>query len=216
MKGLSNDDLDGLAAAGRVERVTRREAIALDGPMLTVVLDGYFRVFRNAAFVRDVTLGLAARGDILAPGAASGDRSAESGAEALSAAHVVFVARDAFERFAGENPAIYLKMAQSLGLRLSRIQKRLEQYSRAGVEARVAAILLELADDFGTPAPGGVRLDLPLSQEDLARLAGTTRESCSSTVAAFAREGLVRGGRLKGLLILDRRGLAAMAGDPVH
>ena len=51
--------------------------------------------------------------------------------------------------------------------------------------------------------PGGVRLDVPLSQENLARLAGTTRETCSSTVADFARRGLVRGGRLRGLWSSD-------------
>ena len=216
MKGLLDDDLERLTAAGRVERIGRRQSIALDGPMLTVVLGGYFRVFRNAAFIRDVTLGLAARGDVLAPGAASGDRSAESGAEALSPAHVVFVARDAFERLAGDDPEIYFRVAQSLGRRLSRVQKRLEEYSRSGVDARVAAILLELAADFGKSEAAGVRLDLPISQEDLARLAGTTRESCSSTVASFARDGLVRGRRLKGLLLLDSRALEVIAGDPVH
>jgi len=98
-----------------------------------------------------------------------------------------------------------------LGRRVSRVQKHLEELSRFGVEARVAGSLIDLASDFGIPVQAGIKLDLPLSQEDLANLAGTTRESCSSAVAEFARRGFVKGSRLKGLVIIDRDGLAAVA-----
>jgi CRP-like cAMP-binding protein len=209
--GLGSDDIERLAADGRVEHVVRRHVVPLDGPTPLIVIGGYFRIFRNAAFVRDVTLGLAARGDVLAPGAAFGDRSAETGAEALSEGHVLFLSGEAWQRRALADPNLYLKMAASIGRRLARLQKRLEQLSRAGVESRVATSLVELADDFGTPVPGGVRLDLPISQEDLARLAGTTRETCSSTVASFARRGLVKGGRLRGMVVVERAMLLELA-----
>ena len=87
----------------------------------------------------------------------------------------------------------------------------MEEQTRSGVEARVAAALAELAGAFGTAVDGGIRLDLPLSQEDLARLAGTTRENCSAIVAAFARAGVVRGGRLRGLVVLDPSALRRAA-----
>ncbi|MGP6157975.1 MAG: Crp/Fnr family transcriptional regulator [Vulcanimicrobiaceae bacterium] len=208
---LGSDDIERLAAEGRVEHVRRRHVVPLDGPTPVIVVGGYFRIFRNAAFVRDVTLGLAARGDVLAPGAAFGDRSAETGAEALSEGHVLFVSAEVWQRYALTESGLSLKMAASVGRRLARLQKRLEQLSRAGVESRVATSLIELVDDFGTAVPGGVRLDLPLSQEDLARLAGTTRETCSSSVASFARRGLVRGGRLRGLVVVDRAALLTLA-----
>ncbi|MFY9781429.1 MAG: Crp/Fnr family transcriptional regulator [Candidatus Baltobacteraceae bacterium] len=209
--GLGADDIERLAGDGRLEHVVRRHVVPLDGAAPVVVVGGYFRIFRSAAFVRDVTLGLAARGDVLAPGAAFGDRSAETGAEALSEGSVLFLPAEAWQRRALAEPDLHLKMAASTGRRLVRLQQRLEKLSRAGVESRVAASLVELADDFGTPAAGGVRLDLPLSQEDLARLAGTTRETCSSTVASFARRGLVQGGRLRGMVVADRAALLQLA-----
>ena len=211
VQGLTSDDIDRLAADGRVERIARRAIVPLDGPTVTIVIDGWFRVFRNAAFVRDVTLFLAAAGDVLAPSSLFGERSAESGAEALADAHVLLLAPEAFVRHAESDPELYMRMAVVLGRRVSRVQKRLEELSRFGVEARVAGSLIDLASDFGTPLQAGIKLDLPLSQEDLANLAGTTRESCSSAVAEFARRGFVKGARLKGLVILDREGLAAVA-----
>jgi CRP-like cAMP-binding protein len=209
--GLGSDDLDRLAAHGRVEAVPRHGVVPLDGPTLTIVVGGYFRIFRNAAFVRDVTLGLASRGDVLAPGAAFGERSAETGAQALADGHVLLLSAEAWALCAQLQPELNVKMAASIGKRIARLQKKLEELSRAGVEGRVAASIVELADDFGEPVPAGIRLDVPISQENLARLAGTTRETCSSTVADFARRGLVRGGRIRGMVVLDRAGLAALA-----
>jgi CRP/FNR family transcriptional regulator len=208
---LRSDDIDRLSEAGRVEAVARRRIVPLDVPVVVVVMDGYFRVFRNSAFAKDVTLGLASAGDVLAPGVAFGDASAETGAEALSDGHVLMLAREAWEEVASAEPRLYLQAAGSIGRRLVRLQKRAEQFSRATAEARVAALLIELADDYGTPAASGVKLDLTLSQEDLARLAGTTRETASGAIASFARMGFVKGGRLKGMLVLDLEALRALA-----
>jgi len=212
MPVLSDDQIERCAIVGRVEGVARRAIVPLDGATAAIVVDGWFRVFRNAAFVRDVTLFLARRGDVLAPGALFGQRAGESGAEAIAASSVVLIASDAFERIAGEDPALYLALARNVAHRTGHVQAKLERQSRAPAESRVAAALLEICVDFGTPvAAGGARIDLPLSQEDLARLAGTTRETASTAVASFGRRGLVRGSRLKGMVLADPAGLGAIA-----
>jgi CRP-like cAMP-binding protein len=209
---LTPEELAALAGEGRAARVARRAIVPLDVPTVTVVTDGWFRVFRNAAFVRDVTLVLAGPGEVLAPGSLFGDRSAESGAEAITEGGVLILAPEALARRSETDPGLYARIARGLVRRTLRVERKLEAFSRASVEARVAAALLELAEEGGSTLPGGaVRLDLPLSQEHLAGLAGTTRESCSSAVAAFARAGLVRGARLRGLVLLDPGGLAELA-----
>jgi CRP/FNR family cyclic AMP-dependent transcriptional regulator len=207
---LTDDQIARLAAEGRVERIARGAILPLDSPAVAIVAGAWFRVFRRAAFIRDVTLFLAQTGDVLAPGAVFGERSAESGAQAIADAQMLFVPREVFERRADGDPALYIKVAANVGRRISRLQMKLEAFSRAGVEVRVAGALLELADDFGVPVPTGTKIDLPLSQRDLAHLAGTSRESCSQAVASFARGGLVVGGRLKGLVIADRPALEAL------
>lgn len=210
VSGLTNEQISRLAREGRVEQVARGAIVPLDGAMVMIVTGAWFRVFRRAAFVRDVTLFLAKTGDILAPGALFGERSAESGAQAIADAGLLMVAPEAFERHAVADPSMYVKLAANVGRRVSRLQTKIEALSRAGVEARVAGALLEIAEDFGVSVAGGTKLDLPLSQEDLAHLAGTSRESCSQAVATFARGGIVLGGRLKGLVIADRPALEAL------
>ncbi len=210
MPGLTDDQIARLTAAGRVVPVARGATVPLDEPQVTIVAGAWFRVFRRAAFVRDVTLFLAKTGDVLAPGSLFGERSAESGAQAIADAALLLVPREAFERHAAADPTLYVTVAANVGRRIGRLQNKFEAFSRSGVEARIAGALLELADDFGLPVQAGTKIDLPLSQEDLAHLAGTSRESCSQAVAAFARAGFVVGGRLKGLVIADRGALEAL------
>ena len=59
------------------------------------------------------------------------------------------------------------------------------------VPARVEARLMELADRFGRPVSRGVELTLSLTQEDLAALAGTSRESANRALRALERAGRV-------------------------
>ena len=212
MSTLAPDALGRLAAAGRIERAARRTVVPLESPAITFVYEGVFRVFRNAAFVRDVTLALAGPGEPLAPGALFGERSAESGAEALTDGALVAISAESFAHEAAADPGLYGAVARALARRTLRVQQKVEAQSRGTVEARIAAALLEIAAQAGVPGAGGtIRLALPVSQADLASLAGTTRESASSAVAAFARQGLVRGGRLNGLVLLDPAALAELA-----
>jgi CRP-like cAMP-binding protein len=153
-------------------------------------------LFCRAAYVRDVTLFLAKTGDLLAPGAVFGERFAESGEQAIADAALLLEPREA-------DPTLYVRLAANVGRRIARLQTKLEALSRAGVEARIARAPLEIADDFGVPVAAGTKLELPLSQEERAHLAGTSRESCSQAVAAFARAGFVIVGRLRGLVIAD-------------
>ena len=51
--------------------------------------------------------------------------------------------------------------------------------------------LAELARDFGIPEKRRVRVDLRLTQSDLAQLVGSTRETTSTVFNEFRRQGLV-------------------------
>jgi CRP/FNR family transcriptional regulator, cyclic AMP receptor protein len=56
---------------------------------------------------------------------------------------------------------------------------------------RVLARLEDLAARFGRPVPGGRRIDLPLTQEHLAALTGSTRESVNRALADLAAAGRI-------------------------
>lgn len=212
MNGFSGEQIDRIAVAGRTERLARGGRIVFDGGAAVVVVEGWLRVFRDAAFVRDVTLALAGRGDLLAGGALFEERAAESGAVALGPAVCAWIGAAAFAELAAGDPGLLLAAARNLARRTAAVGAKLERMSRAPAEARVAATLCELAAEAGRPLPGGaIGLGLPLSQSDLAELAGTTRETASTTLAGFVRRGVIGGTRLADLTILDPAALEAAA-----
>jgi CRP/FNR family cyclic AMP-dependent transcriptional regulator len=59
------------------------------------------------------------------------------------------------------------------------------------VAQRIEERLLDLAERFGRPVAGGLLVALPLTQEDLAALAGTSRESANRALRLLGREGRV-------------------------
>jgi CRP-like cAMP-binding protein len=83
-------------------------------------------------------------------------------------------------------------------------ENRLEQMAYSTISARLAALLLELAESD----PDGV---VRATHQELADMLGTWRETISKTLQEFRRLGLVSSGRRQ-LTILDKEGLELEAG----
>lgn len=60
------------------------------------------------------------------------------------------------------------------------------------VRMRVARRLEDLAERFGRPVEGGRLILLPLTQDEVAALAGTTRESANRAVRRLVADGSIR------------------------
>jgi CRP-like cAMP-binding protein len=60
------------------------------------------------------------------------------------------------------------------------------------VRERLRSRLTDLAQRFGAPVPGGVRIGIRLSQEELAELTGSARESVNRALRSMQRDGQVR------------------------
>ncbi len=58
--------------------------------------------------------------------------------------------------------------------------------------SRLARKLLELAQGNGRVVADGVRIDMALTQSDLASLIGATRESTNKALGHFKRSGIIR------------------------
>jgi CRP/FNR family transcriptional regulator, cyclic AMP receptor protein len=94
--------------------------------------------------------------------------------------------------------------------RLRILMTAIESYSTQSLAQRLAARLLMLAEGHGMPTPAGVVIDLPLSQETLARLIGSTRQRIAQVLKDWECEGVIR--RRDGCTVLtDEARLEAVA-----
>jgi CRP/FNR family transcriptional regulator, cyclic AMP receptor protein len=99
-------------------------------------------------------------------------------------------------RHMARDQTVSIWLAQSLTRKVGDLQVRLAATLALGVRERTFALLLILAERWGYRSSRGTVLDLPLSQELLAALAGTSRESVNRALRDLRASGVVlRSGR---------------------
>jgi CRP/FNR family transcriptional regulator len=100
-------------------------------------------------------------------------------------------------------------MLASLAAELRRLTTHVEELHFLDITGRLAARLVRLANEGGTPVGGGaIRLRANLTQADLAAMVGCTRQSVNKLLGQFADGGLLRQDR-DGIVVIDIDGLVA-------
>lgn len=96
---------------------------------------------------------------------------------ALVDSSVLLVEGSLLARTAERDPVTAIWLAECSHRRLAAAERRLAVTLGLPVAHRVMALFLDLAATHGRPVRAGTRIDLPLTQDVLAAMAGATRES---------------------------------------
>jgi CRP-like cAMP-binding protein len=107
-------------------------------------------------------------------------------------------------------PSFAAVAMQTIGGRLQEAHLRIREMSTEVVERRVGHTVLRLAQQSGRREADGIRIDFPISKQDIAEMAGTTLHTVSRILSAWEEAGLVDPGRQK-LLIKDPHRLLLIA-----
>jgi len=115
---------------------------------------------------------------------------------------VLAVPGPAFLAFIEATPAAGTHLLRMLSSRLRDADvKRLEFLSQDTV-GRVCARLVELTERFGAPGPAGTRIDVPITQEELAGWTGSSREAVVKALRTLRELGWIATAR-SGITVLD-------------
>jgi CRP-like cAMP-binding protein len=97
-----------------------------------------------------------------------------------------------------------------VGGRLQEAQTRMAEMSTEQVERRIAHALLRLANQAGRKVEGGVKIDFPISRQDIAEMTGTTLHTVSRTLSLWEQQGMVESAR-QSVVLTDPHRLFALA-----
>jgi CRP/FNR family transcriptional regulator len=100
-------------------------------------------------------------------------------------------------RLLRQHPEISVKLLAALGRRLRETNERLARQSFQTVQSRVAAVLAQLVSTAQSEGAGERDVLVAQTQAELARLAGSSRESASRFLAGLERAGIITQGRGK-------------------
>jgi CRP/FNR family transcriptional regulator, cyclic AMP receptor protein len=184
-----------LGLSGRRTRLAKGSMVSFQQGAqagLHLLLDGRMKTLRFSEEGRVMILDLLDSGDVFGEmSLVAIDGGEATFAEALEEVEIETIPRFAMERALRGRPSLALSIARLMGDRRSRLERRLETYVFWKVPARLAHLLLDLAERFGKPAANGTELDIPLSQQDLGSLIGASREIVSLTLSEFRRRGAI-------------------------
>ncbi|MCS6845901.1 MAG: Crp/Fnr family transcriptional regulator [Caldilineales bacterium] len=125
-------------------------------------------------------------------------------AEAVEDCQICVMSRKDLERLILSKPQIALRVLDITGRRLREAEERLETMAFKGIPARLASLLLRLANESGSNEVVG------FTHQDLAETVGTYRETATQVLNDLKAQGLIEIGR-KRITILNPEGLMAVA-----
>jgi CRP/FNR family cyclic AMP-dependent transcriptional regulator len=194
---LGAEDADAL-----VQRV-RRRSIAKAEPILhagaagddaALVLSGRVKLVAYGAENREVVLAIRGPGELIGEMAAIGGQRRMASAIAVDDVEVGYLKADELRQFLHDHPDAALVLMRMLVRRLTEASRDVVDLATQDSVGRIAKRLLELAADHGTPVEGGaggVRIELSLTQDELASWTGATRETVSRALRLMRRLGWV-------------------------
>jgi CRP/FNR family transcriptional regulator len=167
-----------------------------------VVRQGHARAIREHSDGRSITLANFGPGDIFGELAMFDAERRSATVEAIDELGAIAVLGGDMRRLLREHSEIALKLIVALGRRLRETNERLSRQSFQTVQSRVATVLSQLVDEARAEGAGERDVLLRCTQADVAKLAGSSRESASRFLAVLERAGVVSQGRGK-LIVHD-------------
>jgi CRP/FNR family transcriptional regulator, nitrogen oxide reductase regulator len=162
-----------------------------------ILLHGHLRVAKLTPAGQQVVVRFVAPGEIFGIAKAIGRTTYPATATAVVDSVALVWPSAAWPRLVENNPALGSNALRTVGSRLQEAQTRVVEMSTEQVERRVAHALLRLEKQAGRKVEEGVRIDFPISRQDVAEMTGTTLHTVSRILSAWEEQGWVEGGRQK-------------------
>jgi CRP-like cAMP-binding protein len=200
---LEAHDLERIAQLAVPRRFDAGQVVFREGDQSDtcyVVYAGRVRAVHDHGDGRTITLATFGPGDIFGELALFEDERRSATMEVLEPTSALAVLGPDMRRLMVDHPQIAMRLLIALARRLRETNERLARRSFQTVQSRVASALSELVAQASPPtsqAASELTQDIPIlaTQADVAKLAGSSRESASRFLAVLERAGVISQGR---------------------
>jgi CRP/FNR family transcriptional regulator, cyclic AMP receptor protein len=162
-----------------------------DDERLYVVKRGRVRLYRLTPDGRQLTLDILDKGRVVGRMSWLGQELNDVYAEAVEDSLICSFTPPELQRLIDQFPSVGVNIIRYLSDRLAVSEREREVMAFHSVEQRLAARLLELVDRFGQPTERGTVIDARLTQQELADMIGTSRETLATTVSSLRQRGVL-------------------------
>lgn len=213
-RDLSPEEMGAIAAAAPMKTYSTGELLyspTQPSEVLFILKRGRVRIFRVSAEGRALTTAIISPGTVFGEMTLLGQRMYDNFAEALDEVTVCVMSRDDVRRFLLADARISARITEILGRRVADLEQRLSDSVFKSVPQRIATTLLTLAAETRPRVLGTRGPQISLTHEQIAALAGTSRETTTKVLHEYADRSLIRLARGR-ITVLDPARLKDHAG----
>lgn len=168
------------------------------GDALHIVETGHVRLFLPSEEGEEISIDVVGRKDVFGEMALLDGQPRSASAETLEDTITHRLGREDFRHQLLETPHLAFPLLELLSGRVRNTTGYIESLAFLDLHARLARVLLDLAERDGAQGGEGIQIDFDLSETELAAMVGVSRERVERGMAAFRAQKLValRGKRL--------------------
>jgi CRP/FNR family transcriptional regulator len=192
---LTEDQLGLLARSVGSQAFERDETIFHQGSIggtLYIIVNGQVRIYTTDEAGQELTVRILKAGDFFGELALLDGQPRSASVEAMCKTFTLTLHRASFLHIINICPPIAAALLEAMAARLRNTTVQAGQMAHHSASQRVVRQLLDLTAHYGIAESGEIRIDLHLTQDDLASLSGTTRETVNRVLASLRDQGLIR------------------------
>ena len=101
---------------------------------------------------------------------------------------MVIIRKNKFEELLARQPFLAIKVAKLLGARMREAESIIHEMVCWQAPGRLALMLLKIGERCGIESNRGIKINLPLTHEEIACMVGTSRQTVTSLLNTFKQE----------------------------
>lgn len=191
---LDQETLEKISKSGIIQSYKKNSVILSEedsGSALFVIAEGKVKVSRSSNDEKEVILAILNESDFFGEMSLLDGMARSATVTAIEDSKLFIIQRSEFLELLKKYPDVSIALLTELTKRLRSSSMKIKALSLKDAEGKVATVLLQLADDIGKIRQGIVEIDHLPFQQELANMAGTSRETISRTLHSFAKKGWI-------------------------
>ena len=162
------------------------------GETFFIIISGVVKVTRLSDDGREVILAILGESDFFGEMSLLDGEGRSANIVANEQSEVVTLSRSDFLDCLQKYPKIAIALLEELAVRLRKSDQHIESLSLSDSEQRIGVTLIRLAEELGTIKRGDVNVKNLPYQQDIANMAGTSRETVSRTLKLLETKNLLK------------------------
>jgi CRP/FNR family transcriptional regulator/CRP/FNR family cyclic AMP-dependent transcriptional regulator len=191
---LAEEDIKDLMLAAKRRTFRTGEVIFHrddPGQVLYLINDGKVKICLISPDGQEISLAVLGVGEYFGEFALYDGLPRSADAIAIEKVECYTLQRSDFHNAIMKNPKIAIQVLEGLSKRLRMTDQMVEDLIFLDVYGRVAKKLLELSNTHGIKVENGTRIDVRLTQQELASMVGASRESVNKVMGYFMDKGYI-------------------------